>query len=145
MEFMGISVGVLALICALVLLFGRQGTRKILGWGFGLLIFGGLGLGAIAWAWSNYQHDAAQVNNTAMATPLGILPAPPADGAKSYPNEILVKGPDSRTFRFAAGTENSAIENYLKAQYGGLGTPRGDCWAKEPGPWCEYRALKLKQ
>jgi hypothetical protein len=35
---MGISVGVLALICALVLLFGVQSTRKILGWSFGLII-----------------------------------------------------------------------------------------------------------
>ena len=35
---MGISTGILALICALVLLFGVQGTRKILGWGVGLLI-----------------------------------------------------------------------------------------------------------
>jgi hypothetical protein len=33
MEFMGISIGVLALTCALVLLFGVQGARKILGWG----------------------------------------------------------------------------------------------------------------
>lgn len=142
---MGISVGLLALICALVLLYGRQGARKMLARGFGLLIFGGLGLVAIAWAWSNYQRDGAPVNNAAIAAPLGILPAPPADGAKSYPNEILVKGPDNRTFRFAAGTDNSSIENYLKAQYGGPGTPRGDCWVKEPGPWCEHRPLKFKQ
>jgi len=40
MEFMGIAVGILALICALVLLFGRHGTRMLLGWSFGLLIFG---------------------------------------------------------------------------------------------------------
>lgn len=142
MEFMGISVGVLALICALVLLFGAQGTRKILGWGVGLLIFGGLGLGAIVLAWSTYQHDAGQINKTTTASPLGVLPAPPSAGAKNYPDEILVEGPDHRTFRFTAGTEKSAIENYLKAQYGGPGTPRGDCWTKEPGPWCEYRALK---
>jgi hypothetical protein len=45
MEFMGIAVGILALICALVLLFGRHGTRKILGWGLIALI---LVLGAIA-------------------------------------------------------------------------------------------------
>jgi hypothetical protein len=32
-NFMGAAVGILALICALVLLFGRSGTRKILGWG----------------------------------------------------------------------------------------------------------------
>jgi hypothetical protein len=30
MEFMGVSVGVLALICALVLLFGMQEARRIL-------------------------------------------------------------------------------------------------------------------
>jgi len=60
----------------------------------------------------------------------------------TYPNEILVKGPDQKTFRFVAGTEATAIRNYLKAQYGGPGTPRGDCWIKEPGPWCEHRALK---
>jgi hypothetical protein len=37
MEFMGISIGILALICALVLLFGAQGARKILGWVFAIL------------------------------------------------------------------------------------------------------------
>jgi hypothetical protein len=31
MEFMGIAVGILALICALVLLFGRHGARRLLG------------------------------------------------------------------------------------------------------------------
>jgi hypothetical protein len=143
MEFMGISVGILALICALVLLFGRQSTRKILGWGFGVLIFGGLCLGVVAWALSSYQqHNAGETTKATMATPLGILSAPPTDGAKSYPNEILVEGPDHRTFRFAAGTETSAIESYFKAQYGGPGTPRGDCWSKEPGPRCQHRALK---
>jgi hypothetical protein len=40
MEFMGVSIGFLALICALVLLFGRHGTRKLLAWSFGLLILG---------------------------------------------------------------------------------------------------------
>jgi hypothetical protein len=141
MEFMGISVGILALICALALLFGVQGTRKILGWAFGLLIFGGLGLAAIVWAWSTYQHSTGQANEI-MATPLGILPAPPSAGANNYPDETLVVGPDHRTFRFTAGTEKTAIENYLKVQYGGPDTPRGDCWIKEPGPWCPYRALK---
>jgi hypothetical protein len=33
MEFMGIAVGILALICALVLLFGQRGARRVLGWG----------------------------------------------------------------------------------------------------------------
>jgi len=38
MEFMGVAVGILALICALVLLFGRSGTRKVLGWGIAVEI-----------------------------------------------------------------------------------------------------------
>jgi hypothetical protein len=76
MEFMGISIGILALICALVLLFGKQGARKILGWGFGLLIFGAVIVGAAAWAWSTYQHGV-QTAAATMATPLSILPAPP--------------------------------------------------------------------
>jgi hypothetical protein len=42
MEFMGIAVGILALICALVLPFGRRGTRMLLGWSFALLILGSL-------------------------------------------------------------------------------------------------------
>jgi hypothetical protein len=35
MEFMGVSVSILALVCVLVLLFGMRGARKILGWGLG--------------------------------------------------------------------------------------------------------------
>jgi hypothetical protein len=30
-NFMGAAVGILALVCALVLLFGQRGARKILG------------------------------------------------------------------------------------------------------------------
>jgi hypothetical protein len=93
MEFMGISVGILALICALVLLFGRQSTRKILGWGFGVLIFGGLCLGVVAWALSSYQqHNAGETTKATMATPLGILSAPPTDGAKSIPTKYSWRG-----------------------------------------------------
>jgi len=50
MEFMGIAVGILALICALVLLFGRHGTRRLLGWGIGILIFGWIVVALVAWA-----------------------------------------------------------------------------------------------
>jgi hypothetical protein len=35
-EFGATAVGILALICVLVLLFGRRGTRRLLGWGLGL-------------------------------------------------------------------------------------------------------------
>jgi hypothetical protein len=140
MEFMGISVGILALICALVLLFGPQGTRKILGWSFGLLLVGAITVGAAVWVWSTYQHGTAQTATTAMAAPLAIMPPPPPGVAvRNKSGEILVKGPDNRSFAFSGGTEQSAIENYMKAQYGAPGTPRSDCWFKEPGPWCEYR------
>ncbi len=51
MEFMGISVGILALICALVLLFGVRGTRKILSWSLGLVVLAAIGVGVLVWAW----------------------------------------------------------------------------------------------
>ncbi len=43
MEFMGISIGILALICTAMLLFGRTGTVKILAW---LALLAVLGIGA---------------------------------------------------------------------------------------------------
>ncbi len=45
MTFMGISVGILALICTAMLLFGRRGTIKILA---GLAILAILGVGGTA-------------------------------------------------------------------------------------------------
>lgn len=50
LSFAGFSVGVLALICTLVLLFGRGGARKILGWTFGLVIIGTIVTVGIMWA-----------------------------------------------------------------------------------------------
>jgi hypothetical protein len=55
-NFMGTAVGILALICALVLLFGRSGTRKILGWGIVTVV---VGWGVIALlSWSAAQRQA---------------------------------------------------------------------------------------
>jgi hypothetical protein len=132
---MGISIGILALICALVLLFGAQGARKVLGWSFGLVIFA-IAVGVFAWVLPKYQYGAAQ--SAAVATPLEILPALPA-GFELDNKAINVTGPDKRIFVFSNRTEKVAIENYMKTQYGAPGTPRADCWAKEPGPWCDYR------
>jgi hypothetical protein len=53
-NFMGAAVGILALICALVLLFGRSGTRKILGWGIASIAAGWAAIALYAWAAS---HD----------------------------------------------------------------------------------------
>jgi hypothetical protein len=169
MEFMGIAVGILALICALVLLFGRHGTRKILGWGLIALI---LVLGAIAVAGieGEKKEQAAREEIKAviernnrqtrglsdaevglapnhatvrLATPITILPALPAgfelDKTPDLADKITVTGPDRRIFVFSAGTERASIESYLQSQYGAPGTPRAQCWAKEPGPWCDYR------
>src|SRR5260370_39226736 len=98
MEFMGISVGILALICTAVLLFGVRGTRKILGWTLGLILVGAVGGGAVVWAWPRLHatQSAAAVTfddlipkTKATATPVALLPALPtgfaldatADGA----------------------------------------------------------------
>jgi hypothetical protein len=69
MEFMGISVGILALICALVLLFGRHGTRKLLVSILGLLI-----LGYVGWITIEFLQKAP---NPAARPP---QPAPAAGG-----------------------------------------------------------------
>jgi 4-amino-4-deoxy-L-arabinose transferase-like glycosyltransferase len=76
MEFMGIAVGILALLCALVLLFGRQGARKVLGWSFGLLILGWVTIAV--WAWANAPKpitdaDIARWRNATAGT---VGPAP---------------------------------------------------------------------
>ena len=132
---MGISIGVLALICALILLFGVQGTRKILGWGLGLLLLSAAGIGAFTWAWPKLQP--------ATATPLEIMSALPSgyelNITPDLADKIRVTGPDKRIFIFAAGTEEAAIKSYMQAQFGAPGSPRAECWTKEPGPWCNYR------
>ncbi len=186
MEFMGISVGVLALICALVLLFGRRGTAKILGW-FAVLVVLGIGgtAGLIVWNdnqtkrataiqvttpdgrqcptdkpyWSDVSRRCVQelsdrdvglpdassdaFDAKAAATPVTILPALPSgfvlDKTADVADKIAVTGPDKRIFLFAARTEKAAIESYMQTQYGAPGTPRAQCWTKEPGPWCDYR------
>jgi hypothetical protein len=55
MEFGGIAVGILALICALVLLFGQRGARRVLGWG-AVTIIAAVALfasGAVFYAWTD--------------------------------------------------------------------------------------------
>jgi len=138
---MGISIGVLALICALILLFGVQGTRKILGWGLVLVILGAAGAGAFMWAWPKLQHSAAA---TTPIIPLSILPALPSgfELEKNTPDladKVIVTAPDKRIFIFAAGTKEAEIKSYMQTQFGAPGSPRAECWAKEPGPWCDYR------
>jgi len=151
MEFMGIAVGVLALVCTLALLFGVGGARKILGWGFGLLIFSVVGVGAAIGIWSLYQvHTQTAVSSipgtTSPATPVRILAPLPTgfvlDNTPDLADKIKVTGPDKRIFVFSAGTEEAAINSYMQSQFGGPGSKRAECWAKEPGPWCNYRDEK---
>lgn len=146
MEFMGISVGVLALVCALILLFGAGGTRKILGWSFVLLC--AIGVGAVVWISSlnnrPTQATGSSIPNTASpATPVTILSPLPTgfvlDNTPDLADKIRVTGPDKRTFVFSAGTEAAAIEGYMRSQYGAPGSPAAECWTKEPGPWCVHR------
>src|SRR5262249_13809069 len=117
MEFMGISIGVLALICALVLLFGVGGARRILGWGLALLIFCAIGVSAVVWISSlnqmSTQTTASSIPNTASpATPVKILPPLPAgfvlDDTPDLADKIRIRGPDNRIFVFSGGTEEAA-------------------------------------
>jgi hypothetical protein len=48
-------------------------------------------------------------------------------------------GPDKRIFIFAPGTKEGEIKYSLQTQFGAPGSPRQECWIKEPGPWCDYR------
>ena len=149
MEFMGISVGVLALVCTAMLVFGARGARKLLGWTFGLLLFGSVGTIVVLCAWPTAQHSTQTPASITFddlipkAKPVAILPALPSgfvlDKTADVTDKIQVMGPDKRIFLFAAGTERIAIENYMATQYGEPGTPRAQCWSKEPGPWCDYR------
>jgi hypothetical protein len=144
MEFMGISVGILALVGAFVLLFGVRGTRRILGWGFALLIFCAIGVGAVIWIQSSNEIPTQTTASSASPTTPVTIIAPLPDGfvldnTPDLADKIRVTGPDKRIFVFSAGTGEAAITSYMQSQYGVLGSPRWNCWFKEPGPWCDYR------
>jgi hypothetical protein len=67
LSFMGFSIGILALICALVLLFGSSGARKILGWTFGLLILGTVVTVGVMWANQARQEQLAKARQEQLA------------------------------------------------------------------------------
>jgi hypothetical protein len=148
MEFMGISVGILALVATCVLLFGRGGTIKLLA-GVAVLAVLGIGgtLGLVIWQEQQAKQTAGKAGEDRLpvvtATAIAILPALPSgfvlDKAGDVAAKIQVTGPDGRIFLFSDGTEKAAMESYMQRQYGAPGTPRAQCWAKEPGPWCDYR------
>jgi hypothetical protein len=93
LEFMGTSIGILALICTLVLLFGRSGTRKLIGWTIGLLILGWVTIAV--WAWANAPKPITDANypraapraceGIGCATPAPIIAPPP----QPAPNNTL--------------------------------------------------------
>ncbi len=136
MEFMAISIGVLALVCALVILFGASGARRVLAWAVGL--FSIVLSGAALKSWLDVPREPSLA--TAIAEPVEVLPPLPS-GFKldSRPGKIAVSGPDGRTFVFNAPADRSAIERYMHTQFGAPGSAKSACWAKEPGPWCGYR------
>jgi hypothetical protein len=73
MEFMGVAVGILALICALVLLFGRSGTRKILGWGIATAVAVGAAIAFYFWADSHNWRPSTTVVSLAVTYTLILL------------------------------------------------------------------------
>ena len=138
MEFMAFSVGVLALVCALVLLFGAQGARRVLAWSGGIVATAAAATVGVV-SWINYQPNST-TRAPVIATPLEIFPEPPGGSSDlSRPGKITVSGPDKRVFVFEAGTDSAGIREYMLLQYGHPGSPRALCWSKEPGPWCAYR------
>jgi hypothetical protein len=84
MEFMGISVGILALICAFVLLFGRQGTRKLLGWSLGLIMLGAACVVAAVWAIEHNRQTRPLSDAEVGLAPNNTATAPPFDPSKPY-------------------------------------------------------------
>ncbi len=86
MEFMGISVGILALICTAMLLFGRRGTVKILA---SLVVLTVLGMGGTVgfFIWQE-QHKAAPL--------------------------IKVQSADGIIHEFPAGTSTDVIDRVMK-------------------------------
>lgn len=143
MQFMGISVGILALIVALVLLFGFRGARLIVV----TVIASAVAVAIAAFIFtrlpmpSRDQKQSAQEDNDAAAlvTPLQILSAGSPDSTPELSDKIRVRGPDKRIFVFLSGTAESSINSYMQSQYGAPGTARAECWSKSPGPWCAYR------
>lgn len=127
MEFMGISVGILALICAPVLLYGSRVVRKILGFSFTVLILGAIGLAVITWVPKPHKvltPTSAIPNAVSSARPIMIFPPLPTGVALekvrnrgNLADEITVEGPDKRIFVFAAGTQEAAIESYMRSHY----------------------------
>jgi hypothetical protein len=98
MEFMGVSIGFLALICALVLLFGRHGTRRLLGWTFGLL---GAGIVvAIVWHWANEPRQPRLLTDAEVG-----ITAPAA--AAPWQSDPVVAPPASRTTAYDKATGRS--------------------------------------
>jgi amino acid transporter len=90
MEFMGIAVGILALICTAVLLFGVRGTRKILGWLVLLAVLGiGGTLGFVAWSDNQAKRQANVFDQFPAAE--NKLPAP-AQAARPITSDDLVQG-----------------------------------------------------
>jgi hypothetical protein len=78
MEFMGISIGILALVATAMLLFGRKGTLKFLAWLVVLAILGiGGTVGFIVWR----DNQARSAANT-----------PAANQAASNPSDAYAVG-----------------------------------------------------
>jgi hypothetical protein len=73
MTFMGISVGILALVATGMLLFGRRGTLKILAW---LVVLAVLGLGALV------VIATQELWSPALVRAYNSMPAPPVTPVK---------------------------------------------------------------
>jgi hypothetical protein len=74
LSFMGFSIGILALICVLILLFGLRGARKFVGWTFGLLTFGTIVAYGFIWLDWKTQQPAWMSAPVVQQQPQGLPP-----------------------------------------------------------------------
>jgi hypothetical protein len=95
-EFMATMIGLLALLCIYVIVFGLRGTRKLLAWTAGLAVLGYAAM--IVWAWETQGPDHwwnaprrllsdAEVGIVSSAPQAPQPPAPPAVSKPTPPQQ----------------------------------------------------------
>src|SRR5262249_60698251 len=101
MQFMGISIGILALVATAMLLFGRRGTLKILAWLVVLAVLGiGGTVGFIIWR-EQAQHQAS---NSIPPPPPGFVLVQPLSPENPPPSRLPdAKGPGWKALQEAQG------------------------------------------
>jgi hypothetical protein len=108
-NFMGAAVGILALICALVLLFGRSGTRKILGWGIATVVVGWGVIALLGWSAAQRQASLDQAAEQAEQAK-----QEQAEQAMHGPGRVACDGQWSDLLRRDSTTSPSGYQDFIR-------------------------------